>query len=259
MVVLGDRGVGKTCLVLRFIEGFYSSVQQSTVGAFFLTKKVTLEDGQKMTMQLWDTAGQERYRAMAPMYYRNANAAVVCFDVGDEASFAKMKDWIDELKKNVPDDSLVLAIASNKADKVDEERVRVCMCVCVCMYACVCVSTSNLRTNSTSLPLPPLGGLARTQRALRRAVRSSAVRDVGQERHGRARAFPGCVAAHLRQKGAAGRSCRRGGQPWQHRGARGRGQGASQEGQGRLLLARRCTLGAGGAERGGCAICTYCR
>ena len=60
VVVLGDRGVGKTCLVLRFIEGFYSSVQQSTVGAFFLTKKVALEEGQKITMQLWDTAGQVR-------------------------------------------------------------------------------------------------------------------------------------------------------------------------------------------------------
>ena len=72
VVVLGDRGVGKTCLVLRFIEGFYSSVHQSTVGAFFLTKKVTLEDGQKMTMQLWDTAGQERYRAITSAYYRGA-------------------------------------------------------------------------------------------------------------------------------------------------------------------------------------------
>ena len=60
VVVLGDRGVGKTSLVLRFIEGVYSDAQQSTVGAFFLTKKLTLEDGQKISMQLWDTAGQVR-------------------------------------------------------------------------------------------------------------------------------------------------------------------------------------------------------
>ena len=123
VVVLGDRGVGKTSLVLRFIEGFFSSTQQSTVGAFFLTKKVVLEDGVAIRMQLWDTAGQERYRAMAPMYYRNANAAVVCYDVGDESSFSKMKDWIDELKKNVPEDKIVLIIAANKIDRPDVERL----------------------------------------------------------------------------------------------------------------------------------------
>ena len=79
---------------------------------------------------------------MAPMYYRNAHAAVVCFDVGDEASFAKMKDWVDELRKNVPEESLVLAIACNKSDKSDAERVRPaqpagavctsCPCPCHC-------------------------------------------------------------------------------------------------------------------------------
>jgi Ras-related protein Rab-5C len=123
VVVLGDRSVGKTCLVLRFIEGFYSSVQQSTVGAFFLTKKITLESGQSFKMQLWDTAGQERYRAMAPMYYRNCNACIVCFDPTNEESFAKMKDWVDELRKNVTDEKMVLAIACNKCDLPDSQRV----------------------------------------------------------------------------------------------------------------------------------------
>lgn len=119
VVVLGDKGVGKTCLVLRFIEGFYTSKQQSTVGAFFLTKRVVLNDGTSFKMQLWDTAGQERFRAMAPvltrnsllqitasncmsqMYYRNAAAAIVCFDITNNESFDKMKDWIDELTQNV--------------------------------------------------------------------------------------------------------------------------------------------------------------
>jgi Ras-related protein Rab-21 len=67
VVVLGDKGVGKTCLVLRFIEGYFMAKQQSTVGAFFLTKKVTLPDGTSIKMQIWDTAGQERFRAMAPV------------------------------------------------------------------------------------------------------------------------------------------------------------------------------------------------
>lgn len=94
IVLLGDRGVGKTCLVLRFIEGLYNSRQQSTIGAFFLTKKIVTNAGDACKIQIWDTAGQERFRAMAPMYYRNAAAAIVCFDVTDESTFSTMMDWV---------------------------------------------------------------------------------------------------------------------------------------------------------------------
>ncbi|KAK7254320.1 small GTPase [Aureococcus anophagefferens] len=111
----GDRGVGKTCLVLRFIEGLYNS-RRSTIGAFFLTKKIVTAQGDACKIQIWDTAGQERFRAMAPMYYRNAAAAIVCFDVTDESTFNTMKDWVEELKTNVVDKNLVIAIACNKAD-----------------------------------------------------------------------------------------------------------------------------------------------
>lgn len=116
VVLLGDKGVGKTCLVLRFIEGTFTQKQQSTIGAFFLTKKVQLGDGSMCKIQIWDTAGQERFRAMAPMYYRNAAAAIVCFDITDENSFATMKDWVAELRQNCRDRDLILAIACNKAD-----------------------------------------------------------------------------------------------------------------------------------------------
>jgi small GTP-binding protein len=69
VVVLGDKSVGKTCLVLRFIEGYFAPKQQSTIGAFFLAKTFTLPNGAQCKMQLWDTAGQERFRAMAPVSY----------------------------------------------------------------------------------------------------------------------------------------------------------------------------------------------
>lgn len=122
VVVLGDKGVGKTSLVLRFIEGYFIAKQQSTIGAFFLTKRITSSNGTICKMQLWDTAGQERFRAMAPMYYRNAAAAIVCFDITNEDSFSKMKDWVEELQQNVPVDQLTLAIACNKCD-CEEARV----------------------------------------------------------------------------------------------------------------------------------------
>eukprot|EP00903_Cladosiphon_okamuranus_P011941 g11215.t1 len=122
VVVLGDKGVGKTCLVLRFIEGYFAPKQQSTIGAFFLTKQITATDGTICKMQIWDTAGQERFRAMAPLYYRNAAVAVVCFDIMDEESFQKMKDWVEELRTNVPEGKLVLAIACTKTD-MESKRV----------------------------------------------------------------------------------------------------------------------------------------
>ena len=84
VVLLRDKGVGKTCLVLRFIEGHFNVRQQSTIGAFFLTKRIATQEGHSAKIQIWDTAGQERFRAMAPMYYRNAAAAIVCFDITDE-------------------------------------------------------------------------------------------------------------------------------------------------------------------------------
>ena len=71
-----------------------------TIGASFLQKHVTVDDN-RITLQIWDTAGQERFRAMAPLYYRKAKAAVVVFDVTDDRTFRKAKGWLDELKKHV--------------------------------------------------------------------------------------------------------------------------------------------------------------
>jgi small GTP-binding protein len=124
VVVLGDQGTGKTCLVLRYIEGQYCPSQESTIGAFYLQKKVSLKDGRAIKMQLWDTAGQERFRAMAPMYYRNAAVAIICFDITNEESFVKMKEWVEELHSpaNRAAEGLIMVIACTKCD-LEFERV----------------------------------------------------------------------------------------------------------------------------------------
>eukprot|EP00753_Platysulcus_tardus_P005349 PLAT13204.1.p1 GENE.PLAT13204.1~~PLAT13204.1.p1 ORF type:complete len:241 (+),score=35.84 PLAT13204.1:75-725(+) len=121
IVLLGDKGVGKTCIVLRYVEGTFTKDTCSTIGAFFLTKKMTM-DGYKVKLQIWDTAGQERFRAMAPMYYRGASAAILVFDITDESSFVVMKDWVEELMTNVPG-GIVLGIACNKSDLTEERAV----------------------------------------------------------------------------------------------------------------------------------------
>lgn len=71
-----------------------------TIGASFSTFKIKLEEG-KVKMQIWDTAGQEKFRAMTPMYYRNANAALLVFDITNYKSFLEVKGWVQELHKYI--------------------------------------------------------------------------------------------------------------------------------------------------------------
>lgn len=117
--------MGKTCLVLRYVEGSFSKDITSTIGAFFLSKKVNL-NGESIKLQIWDTAGQERFRAMAPMYYRSSNAAILVFDVTSPASFGTLKHWVSELQSNNME-TIVMSIACNKVDlgrrKVSAEEV----------------------------------------------------------------------------------------------------------------------------------------
>jgi small GTP-binding protein len=121
IVLLGDKNVGKTCLVQRFVEGYFSQNCQSTIGAFFLTKRLKV-DGHVCKLQVWDTAGSERFRSMAPMYYRSASCAVCCYAVNEEETFCQMKFWVDELRANIAEDNLVLIIAATKVD-LEAERV----------------------------------------------------------------------------------------------------------------------------------------
>ena len=117
--MLGDTNAGKTSLVLRFAEGYYREAGRSaTVGAFFITKRIQTSNGITCKVQIWDTAGQEQFRAMAPMYYRNAAAAIVCYDSTCRKSFDVMREWLEELHKNVPAGSIVLAIAATKNDLI---------------------------------------------------------------------------------------------------------------------------------------------
>jgi len=117
--MLGDTNAGKTSLVLRFAEGYYRDAGRSaTVGAFFITKRIQTSNGITCKVQIWDTAGQEQFRAMAPMYYRNAAAAIVCYDSTSRKSFDVMREWLEELHKNVPAGSIVLAIAATKNDLI---------------------------------------------------------------------------------------------------------------------------------------------
>jgi len=114
VVLLGDTGVGKTSLALRFVQDSFTSRTAPTVGASFLTKVLLVEDC-KIKLRLWDTAGQERFRSLAPMYYRQACAAVIVFDITRDDSFHKMCDWVRELQINLAEE-IILIVVGNKID-----------------------------------------------------------------------------------------------------------------------------------------------
>mmetsp|Transcript_32836 Transcript_32836/g.78180 ORF Transcript_32836/g.78180 Transcript_32836/m.78180 type:complete len:198 (-) Transcript_32836:86-679(-) len=127
VVLLGDTGVGKSSLVLRFVTNNFKPYSESTIGASFMAKMMII-DNTPIKYQIWDTAGQEKYHSLAPMYYRGAAAAIVVFDITRATSFATLKSWVRELKQQGPED-IVIAIAGNKSDlapqrEVEEEDAR---------------------------------------------------------------------------------------------------------------------------------------
>ncbi|THH09327.1 hypothetical protein EW145_g2084 [Phellinidium pouzarii] len=122
LVLLGESAVGKSSLVLRFVKDQFDDYRESTIGAAFLTQTVALDDGSTVKFEIWDTAGQERYKSLAPMYYRNANCAVVVYDITQPASLEKARTWIRELQRQA-DPSIVIALCGNKLDLAARRQV----------------------------------------------------------------------------------------------------------------------------------------
>ncbi|KAJ2821866.1 GTP-binding protein of the rab/ypt [Coemansia erecta] len=121
-VLLGESAVGKSSIVTRFARNEFNQYNESTIGAAFVTKDVSLDDGSTAGLRIWDTAGQERYKSLAPMYYRNSEGAVVVYDITQEDSFGKAKAWIKELKRQT-DAKTVIALVGNKTDLADKRTV----------------------------------------------------------------------------------------------------------------------------------------
>jgi len=122
LVLLGESAVGKSSLVLRFVKDQFDDYRESTIGAAFLTQTVQLDDETTIKFEIWDTAGQERYKSLAPMYYRNANCAVVVYDITQTASLEKAKTWIRELQRQA-DPSIIIALCGNKLDLESRRQV----------------------------------------------------------------------------------------------------------------------------------------
>lgn len=120
LVLLGEAAVGKSSIVLRFVSNDFSENKEPTIGAAFLTQRVNIDE-HTVKFEIWDTAGQERFASLAPMYYRNAQAALVVYDVTKPQSFIKARHWVKELHEQASKD-ITIALVGNKIDVLENNE-----------------------------------------------------------------------------------------------------------------------------------------
>ncbi|XP_034948491.1 ras-related protein Rab-37 isoform X2 [Chelonus insularis] len=123
VMLLGDSGVGKTCLLVRFRDDhFLSGNHISTVGIDFRNKVVDVGD-MRIKLQIWDTAGQERFRSVTHAYYRDAHALLLLYDVTNKTSFDNIRAWLSEIREYAQSD-VVIMLLGNKTDCGNERVVK---------------------------------------------------------------------------------------------------------------------------------------
>ncbi|KAJ3448971.1 ras-related protein rab-5c [Anaeramoeba flamelloides] len=122
VVLLGSTGVGKTAIVDRFVKNVFNQNTKVTVGSAFNTKPIKIGK-QEFHLNIWDTAGQEKFHSLAKMYYRDAVAAIICFDITKQESFLECSRWRSELQESGSPD-ILLTIVGNKTDLEGSRTVK---------------------------------------------------------------------------------------------------------------------------------------
>ncbi|XP_054011605.1 ras-related protein Rab-43 [Hylaeus anthracinus] len=114
IVLIGDCGTGKTCVVQRFRSGTFIERHGSTIGVDFSMKTVLI-DNKKVKLQIWDTAGQERFRTITQSYYRSANGVIVVYDITKRSTFLSLQHWVEEVRRYTSS-HVLLVLVGNKCD-----------------------------------------------------------------------------------------------------------------------------------------------
>ncbi|KAM9964665.1 hypothetical protein ACTFIW_004439 [Dictyostelium discoideum] len=121
LLLIGDSGVGKSCLLLRFSDGSFTPSFIATIGIDFKIRTIELE-GKRIKLQIWDTAGQERFRTITTAYYRGAMGILLVYDVTDEKSFGSIRNWIRNIEQHASD-SVNKILIGNKCDMTEKKVV----------------------------------------------------------------------------------------------------------------------------------------
>ena len=124
VVLLGESGVGKTCIITQFTEHKFEQSVLSSLSAQFVSKTIEyLDFGRAIKFDIWDTVGQERFRAMAKIFYKDAKVIVFVYDITSQKSFDAIQNyWYNEIKNNCGD-TPVIALVGNKLDLYDDQKV----------------------------------------------------------------------------------------------------------------------------------------
>lgn len=121
LLMIGDSGVGKTCLLLRYANDSFSPTFITTIGIDFKIKNIEIDD-KRVKLQIWDTAGQERFRTITTSYFRGAQGIVLVYDVTDRRSFESIRNWISQIQQHA-DVHVNKILVGNKCDMLDEKVV----------------------------------------------------------------------------------------------------------------------------------------
>ena len=118
LLIIGESGVGKTCLLLRYTDDSFTANHLTTIGIDFKIKIVPLPNNKLVKLQIWDTAGQERFRTITKTYYKGAHGIILTYDVTDQNSFKNIRNWIKQIEANAQT-NVCKVLVGNKCDKPD--------------------------------------------------------------------------------------------------------------------------------------------
>ena len=120
-IIIGDTGVGKSCILLQFTDKKFQPVHDLTIGVEFGARMITI-DNKLIKLQIWDTAGQESFRSITRSYYRGAAGALLVYDITRRDTFIHLSRWLDEAKQNSTNHMCIMLIG-NKSDLTHKRQV----------------------------------------------------------------------------------------------------------------------------------------
>lgn len=121
LIVIGDSGVGKSCIVLQLVEQKTNLSHDVTIGVEFAAKNLKI-NGKIIKLQIWDTAGQENFRSITRSYYRSAIGALLIYDITRRETFEHLEEWMEEVKAN-GNEAMEVLLIGNKTDLEDQRQV----------------------------------------------------------------------------------------------------------------------------------------
>ena len=122
IITLGDSHVGKSSLIIKYIDNKFSNVYMSTIGFDLKHKQIKLKDGTDAKIMIYDTAGQERFKSLAANYIKKANGILLVYDIADHSSFENIGMWMESITEE-KGDRLPIVLVGNKADLTEERQV----------------------------------------------------------------------------------------------------------------------------------------